>query len=230
MVGVALILFVGVGCAKESSGGSTPYATVQSFTGGLSFQNSEATVRSSTTEALDSDVSTDRFRCPSIDPDSIVTDLGSEEVRYEIDRVAVDLACRTQTLSSRLKEWRNWEEEKVRARAAQRGLSEATFQSCLRDHKLTESQWNGLGITDPSTPCVTEFLQVGWEPIEAAQYPGPNDQLFGYHNGWLKKIVALADLAEIYPDSVQPSRLPTILDNGRMAQGCLERSQWCFEG
>ncbi|MEN9802580.1 MAG: hypothetical protein RLZ37_1705, partial [Actinomycetota bacterium] len=168
-------------------------------------------------------VSSRQFECPSRLPPSVTTDIGSEEVRAEIDRLVVDIACRLQTLESRVAEWRGDQDEIKRNKAQEASIAEEKFQECISANGLSESQWNDLDIASPSTPCTTEYFRIPIYIAPPSQNPGSSGPLYEYQNTWLTAIVELGTLAELYPDSVQPSALPGILNNSRSARDCLDQ-------
>lgn len=71
--------------------------------------------------------------------------------------------------------------------------------------------------------------QPASDSVRATLYPTAVEvDLFEQHSKWLRALVAIGDLANIYPDSIQPSELPSIISAARSAQDCLDSGSWCY--
>lgn len=164
--------------------------------------------------------------CPK-NPESLTTEIGSEEVRLELDRLANEIACQLETLRTEFSDWKQDQEDYAAAVNLENARNRNIFARCLKDNGLTESTFYEMDPFGEVTPCQNEWLDSSPELPRVEAFPKSGD-LRALHDNWLRLGVALGDLASIYPDSVKPAALTTFLELARVARSCLDQAMWCF--
>lgn len=164
--------------------------------------------------------------CPK-NPESITTKSGSEEVRLEIDRLANEIACQMQTMRTEYSDWKQEQEDNASAVNLENSRRRNIFAKCLKDNGLTQSSFGELDLADFSIPCRDEWFDSIPRVPETKAFPTSGD-LRALHDNWIRSLVAIGDLASIYPDSFKPADLTAFLEFARSARSCLDQAMWCY--
>jgi hypothetical protein len=168
--------------------------------------------------------------CPTTEQSSIVTKKGSKDVRKELNRLNNDLACRHESFTKQLEQWRKAEEASYKRAVADFNLQKRLLRDCITYLKLTETQYEKKykPISNPKAPCAGYWWGSFSSPLPPSKVPGQGLPVFKAYEAMLRSGIALYQLAKIYPDSVQPSRLPGIIQLGEAFSECLRTKSWCW--
>jgi hypothetical protein len=159
----------------------------------------------------------------------VTTSKGSAEVRRQVNRLYMDVWCTLLDLRSAIDgELEQAAVDLVKAKRVG-AQKRSRYLACLNRIGIKEDDWLPRYLSVDNPPCGTEY-SADWEAnkkMNELKYvdPRPRDE----YEAWVAAIEKAAAFARVYPDSIQPQHLTTIMDLGDKVDGCLANGSWCYD-
>jgi hypothetical protein len=141
----------------------------------------------------------------TIEAPLITTSEGSKDVRNELNEMYRQVLCRNSELDSEVTKAES-------ARKLERARTETALNNCLKS----------------SESCIDEYA-AEFESRRSISNNTRSDLEWTLHDAWLNAWRSIYNLARIYPNSVQPQFLSTIITAGENVNSCSAsvNRQWC---
>ena len=141
----------------------------------------------------------------TIEAPLITTSEGSKDVRNELNEMYRQVLCRSSEMDTEVVKAES-------AREVERARIETALKNCLKTTEICISEYAAESEN-------RRLMGLNWR----------NDLEWTLHDAWLNAWRNIYNLARIYPNSVQPKFLSTIISAGENVNTCSASAnrQWC---